>query len=270
MGERARLVRLEQARREARPTGRRLRCYSRRVQIDEPAAVEAPAQRAHANFRLALRIALGFVALLWVLQFANWSLDVDPGLLGVRPRTLAGLPGILFAPLSHADFAHLIANSPPLFVLGMVMMTLYPQSTSRVLPAVYFGAGVAVWLFGREASHLGASGLVYGLAVYIFTAGVIRRDRRAIAAALLVSFMYGALVWGLLPIRSRMSWETHLAAAVIGLAMALVLRRLDAAPQTRYSWEDEHDDDLSGRTSSPVSGQRSLDDERGFRDIRGP
>jgi membrane associated rhomboid family serine protease len=111
-----------------------------------------------------------------------------------------------------------------------------------VLPAIYFGPGIAVWLFAAGSSHLGASGLVYGFVSYIFVAGLVRRDRRAIAAALLISFMYGALVWGVLPIKHGVSWETHLAAALIGGAMAIVLRRLDVAPRRRYSWEDEVDD----------------------------
>jgi membrane associated rhomboid family serine protease len=111
-----------------------------------------------------------------------------------------------------------------------------------VLPAVYLGSGIAVWLFARGSSHVGASGLVYGLVSYIFVAGLIRRDRRAIAASLLVCFMYGALVWGVLPIERGVSWETHLAAALIGVAMAIALRRLDIPPRNRYSWEDEKDD----------------------------
>jgi membrane associated rhomboid family serine protease len=85
--------------------------------------------------------------------------------------------------------------------------------------------------------------LVYGLVSYIFVAGLIRRDRRAIAAALLVAFMYGASVWGILPIERGVSWETHLAAAAIGLLLAIALRHLDVPPRKRYSWEDEGDSD---------------------------
>ena len=78
-----------------------------------------------------------------------------------------------------ADFGHLVANTPPLLVLGTTMLFLYPASTLRVLPAVWLGSDVFVWLFGRESVHYGASGLVYGLASYIFVAGILRRDRRA-------------------------------------------------------------------------------------------
>ena len=207
------------------------------VHVPDPASVRLARARTH--FRLALRIALGFVGILWLLHLSSWALGLDSGHFGIRPRRLEGLAGIVFAPLTHADFGHLLANSPPLVVLVTVMLTLYPQSAIRVLPAVYGLTGIAVWLFARDASHLGASGLVYGLASYVFAAGMLRRDRRAIAASLLVCFLYGALVWGLVPIAPRMSWETHLAAALVGVVMAVALRGLDAVPRKRYSWENE-------------------------------
>ena len=198
-------------------------------------------ERDRANFHLAIRIALGFAALLWLIQLSNWVLGLGPADLGVRPRELSGLPGVIFAPLLHAGPDHLLANTPPLLVAGTTLLYLYPRSSPSVLPAVYFGSGIAVWVLGRSSTHLGASGLVYGLVSYILVAGLLRRDRRAIAAALLVCFMYGALVWGILPIQSGISWETHLAAAVIGVAMAISLRHIDIPPPRRYSWEDEVD-----------------------------
>jgi membrane associated rhomboid family serine protease len=196
-------------------------------------------ERARANFRLAFKIALGFVALIWLIDIVNWALDLELQRFGVRPRQFAGLPGILLAPLLHGGPVHLIANSLPLLVLGTGMLYLYPNSAVKVLPAVYLGPGIAVWLFAGGGVHVGSSGLVYGLVTYIFAAGLIRLDRRAIAASLLVCFLYGTLVWGVLPIRPGVSWETHLAAALIGLALAIALRRLDIPPRKRYTWEDE-------------------------------
>lgn len=212
------------------------------MQIHIPDPAYTGSERARANFRLAVKIALAFVALTWLIQLLNWGLDLGPEDFGVRPRQLGGLPGILFAPLVHGNFPHLIANSMPLLVLGTAMLYLYPKSALRVLPAIYLGPGLAVWLFARGSVHVGASGLVYGLVSYIFVAGLIRRDKRAIAASLLVSFMYGALVWGVLPIEPGVSWETHLAAALIGLVLAIALRRFDLPPRKRYAWEDENDD----------------------------
>ena len=211
------------------------------LELSDDAYTES--ERARDNFRLAAKLSLGFVAVIWLVQLLNWALDVGPDALGVRPREWAGLAGILFAPLLHDGFAHLIANSFPLLVLGTAMLYLYPRSSRRVLPAVYLGPGVAVWLFARGGVHVGASGLIYGLVSYIFVAGLLRRDRRAVATSLLVCFMYGALVWGVLPIVPRVSWETHLAAALIGAALAVALRRLDLPPRKRYDWEDREDED---------------------------
>lgn len=213
------------------------------MQIHRPDAAYTDSERARINFRLAVKITLAFVALIWAIELLNLALDVGPDDFGVQPRQLAGLLGILFAPLVHAGFAHLISNSLPLLVLGTTMLYLYPNASLRVLPAVYFGPGIAVWLLARDGIHLGASGLVYGLVSYIFVAGLIRRDRRAIAASLLVCFLYGTLAWGVLPIERGVSWETHLAAALIGIALGLALRHLDIPPRHRYSWEDEEEND---------------------------
>ena len=212
------------------------------MQIHIPDPDYTSSEQARANFRLAIKIALGFVALIWCIQLLNWGLDLGLERFGVRPRQLAGLPGILLAPVLHGGFSHLFANSLPLLVLGTVMLHLYPNSALKVIPAIYLGPGIAVWLFARASVHLGASGLVYGLVSYIFMAGLIRRDTRAIAASLLVCLLYGALAWGVLPIEPGVSWETHLAAALIGLALAIALRRLDIPPRKRYAWEDEKDD----------------------------
>ena len=228
------------------------------MQFHIPDPAYTASERARARFRLAVKITFGFVALIWLIHLMNWGLDLEPELSGIRPRQLAGLPGIVFAPLVHGSFDHLIANTPPLLVLGTAMLFLYPNSALRALPAVYFGTGIVVWLFGRESVHFGASGLVYGLVSYIFVAGLLRRDRRAIAASLLVCFMYGSLAWGVLPTPFGVSWETHLAAALIGVALAIALRRLDVPPRKRYVWEDGEDENDEGN-SCPRPGSDEPD-----------
>lgn len=211
------------------------------ITIESPAGAADGAARTGAHFRLAARLAFGAVGFLWLLALLGWGLELER--FGVRPREWAGLPGILVAPLLHAGIAHLVANSIPLAVLGTTMLHLYPVAALRLLPAIYLGPGVLVWLFGNAGVHVGSSGLVYGLLAYIFTAGVIRRDRRALAAAMLVAFLYGAMIWGVLPLRHGVSWETHLAAALIGAFCALRLHRADPAPRVVYSWEGEAADD---------------------------
>jgi membrane associated rhomboid family serine protease len=201
----------------------------------DPAYIHS--ERAREHSRLAFKLAIGFVALLWVIPLLGWGLDLQQ--FGVRPRQWIGLIGILAAPLLHADLGHLVANTVPLAVLGIVMLHLYPKAAFRVLPAIYFGPGIAVWLFARDGNHVGASGLIYGLVAYVFVAGLLRKDRRAIGASILVAFLYGTLVWGVLPLEAHVSWETHLAAALIGIAMAFALRHMDRPPHYRYSWERE-------------------------------
>lgn len=209
------------------------------MQVDIPDPAYTGSKRSRANFRLALRLALSFIAAIWVIQLSGWGFDLDLQQFGVRPREWSGLPGILFAPLLHNGFEHLIANTIPVLVLLTGMLYLYPNSCVTVLPAVYLVPGFIVWLFGRPGVHVGASGLIYGLVGYVFVAGVMRRDRRAIAASMLVFFLYGGTVWGVLPIQPGVSWETHLAAALIGVGLALALKDLDIPPRRRYSWEDE-------------------------------
>lgn len=209
------------------------------MHFDVPDPRYTGSAHSHALLALAVRLSIGFVVLLWLIHLMNWGLDLDPWPLGVRPREWSGLVGILTAPLVHSDFAHLFANSVPLATVGAAMLFLYPRSSLKVLPAIYLGPGVLVWLFGRGSAHLGASGLVYGLASYVLVAGLLRRDRRAIAASLLVVFMYGSLAWGVLPIQPGVSWETHLAAAVIGVLLALMFRKLDIPPRKRYVWEEQ-------------------------------
>ena len=212
------------------------------MQLHLPDPAYIASERARANFRLALTAASCVVAVLWVLALLDWGLALGLSSFGVRPRTLAGLPGVLFAPLLHGSFSHLISNSLPLLVLGTGMLYLYPHSALKVIPAVYLGPGLAVWLFGRPGIHIGASGLVYGLAIYVLIAGLIRRDTRAVSASMLVFFLYGTLVWGMVPTTANISWQTHLVAALIGLILAVLCRRSDIPPRKRYVWENENND----------------------------
>jgi membrane associated rhomboid family serine protease len=213
------------------------------MHLDIPDPRHTGSARSKALLTISIGLALAFVGLLWLIHLMTWGLGLDPWPFGLRPREWSGLIGIITAPLVHSDFGHLFANSVPLATAGAAMLFVYPQSSLRVLPAIYLGTGVLVWLFGRSSVHLGASGLVYGIVSYMLVAGLLRRDRRAVAISLLVVFMYGSLAWGMLPVQPGVSWETHSAAAAIGALLALWLRKLDVPPPRRYTWEDETDDD---------------------------
>jgi membrane associated rhomboid family serine protease len=125
---------------------------------------------------------------------------------------------------------------------------------------IWLGSGALAWLIGRPSLHFGASGLIYGLLAFVFVGGVLRRDLRSVSVSLLVGFLYGSLIWGVLPLRPHMSWELHLGGAVMGCLMALVYRRWDRVPVLRYDWEDDD--------SVPEWYPDTSRDERGEREDR--
>lgn len=178
--------------------------------------------------------------MLWAIKLTELVLGLNLVSYAVFPGRWDALGGILLAPLLHGSVPHLIANTAPILVLGTVLLYGYPKAARIVLPVVYLGSGVAVWLFGRPAFHLGASGLTFGLMFFLFTMGVLRWERRAIALALVVFLLYGGMIWGIFPTAPDISFEYHLAGAVLGVLLAVLLRHLDPAPpEKRYSWEGE-------------------------------
>jgi membrane associated rhomboid family serine protease len=109
----------------------------------------------------------------------------------------------------------------------------------RAIPFIWLGSGAFAWVIGRPSFHYGASGLVYGLLAFVFVSGVLRRDMRSVAVSLMVWFLYGTMIWGVLPIRPHMSWELHLGGAVMGVIAAFLFRNWDRPPVVRYDWEDD-------------------------------
>ncbi|MCB1307189.1 MAG: rhomboid family intramembrane serine protease [Leptospiraceae bacterium] len=173
--------------------------------------------------RSALLALLG-VGLLWLVKLAEMALGHSAAELGIYPRTVKGLPGILLAPLIHGDRMHLYSNSIPLFVLVTGLFYYYHNMARAVLVFVYLIGNAGVWLFARPSFHIGASGIIYGLVTFIFFSGVFRKERPAIALSLIVTFLYGSMIWGVLPIQPGVSWEAHLSGAVCGLLAAVYFR----------------------------------------------
>jgi membrane associated rhomboid family serine protease len=194
--------------------------------------------------RTAFTLALSVATLLWVVKLVEYLGGFDLGRFGIYPRVAEGLAGILFAPFIHASFAHLFANTAPIIVIGSLLLYAYPRAARVLLPTVYLVGGLAVWLFAREAYHIGASGIVFGMLFFVMTAGLLRRDRRAMAISLVMFFLYGSMIWGVLPQAREISFESHLAGAVPGILLAILLPHHDPAPPRRqYSWESNEDED---------------------------
>lgn len=194
------------------------------------------------RIRYALYGAAALLAGIWLVWLGGWLLGWSMTDLGVTPRRVAGLVGIVFAPLAHGSFDHLMSNTLPLVVLATLMLYAYPRATRVALPAIWLLSGLGVWLFARDSAHVGMSGINHGLMFFLFLTGLLRRDRLGIAISLVVFFFYGGMLLTVLPREQHVSFEYHLAGAIVGVLSALLLFRLDRAPpRKRYSWEDEDD-----------------------------
>ena len=196
-------------------------------------------KRAHQNFKLALKAALTLTGFLWLILFVDNILGLELARFGLRPGHLKGLIGLLTAPLLHSGAEHLFSNTLPLIISMTAILYLYPRSSIRVIPIIWVGSGMLAWLIGRPSLHFGASGFVYGLLAFVFISGIFRFDMRSVAVSIMVWFLYGSMIWGLLPIRPNMSWELHLSGAILGVALAITFRHWDITPVKRYEWEDD-------------------------------
>ncbi len=166
-----------------------------------------------------------FLFLMWFMKFVEFGFQINLRFLGVYPHKIRGLIGILTSPLIHADLKHLFDNSIPVFLLSLAIFYFYRVVSYKVFFIIYLVTGALVWIFAREAYHIGASGLIYGFASFLFVSGVIRKNRNLLAISLLVVFLYGSLVWGLFPYDYKISWESHLLGAVTGVIIAIVYRK---------------------------------------------
>ena len=192
------------------------------------------------HLKRSFTIVASFTAVLWLIKIVEMMVGANFASYGVYPGQLGGLTGIILAPLIHTSFSHLLANTAPLLLLGTALLYGYPRSAKIVIPAVYFGSGLGVWLFARDAFHVGASGLTFGFMFFVFTVGVLRWDKRATALSLVVFFLYGGMIWGVFPSKPDISFESHFFGAMIGIALAVLLRNRDPyPPEKQYSWEQD-------------------------------
>lgn len=184
-----------------------------------------------------------FLVAIWLVKITETVLEVRFSEWGVFPRKLIGLRGIIFSPFLHGDWNHLLANSPTFLVLSFFIFYFYRKLAYKVMLWMFFLSGFWLWLGGREAYHIGASGLIYGMAAFLFLSGVLRKYTRLMAISLIVVFLYGGMIWGVFPIWTELSWEGHLFGAISGFLLAMVFRK-QGPQRPLYSWEidDETDD----------------------------
>lgn len=170
-----------------------------------------------------------FAALLWAIHLVNVLTGARLiGWLGIDPREVSGLDGVLFAPLLHAGVGHLLSNTLPLLVLGFLTFLEGTRRFAIAVAASWLGSGIGVWIFGGGLT-IGASGVVFGLFAYLMVRGFYNRSLRQILLALVVFLMYGSILWGILPSAgSNVSWQAHLFGAVGGVLAAVILKRRPA------------------------------------------
>ncbi len=162
-----------------------------------------------------------FLLILWTIKFFEYSLEINFAHFGVYPLKFKGLRGIVFSPLIHGDFKHLISNSPTLFVFMVGLFFFHKKDAFFIFSIIYVSVGLAVWFIGRYSYHIGASGIVYGLASFHFFTGVLSKRKDFIAISLLLVFLYGSMIWGIFPADERVSWESHLMGFIIGIVLSL-------------------------------------------------
>ncbi|KPQ34137.1 MAG: rhomboid-related protein [Phormidesmis priestleyi Ana] len=178
------------------------------------------------EFRLQITTLLLLVIFLWVVEAVDWTVfrgGLDQW-FGIRPRTISGLWGIVFAPFLHGNFAHLIANTIPLVSLGWLVMLRKTSDWIAVSVIAAFCSGLGTWLIGASNStHIGASGVIFGYFGFLLLRGYFERSIVAIAFSILVAFLYGGIIWGVLPLQQGISWEGHLFGFLGGVLAARLL-----------------------------------------------
>jgi membrane associated rhomboid family serine protease len=186
------------------------------------------------KFRTSIIYTMTFVGILWLVRIVESLLSFDLGVLGIHPRSLAGTVGIITGPLVHGDFQHLMSNSLPLIFLGIGVFYFYNRIAIEVFLGIYFFTSFWVWMVARDAYHIGASGIVYGLASFLLFSGFFRKDSKSIAISLIVIFLYGGMAFGLFPLNEGISWESHLLGALSGLIAAFFYRRHELAHREEH------------------------------------
>jgi membrane associated rhomboid family serine protease len=181
-----------------------------------------------------------FLLIIWLVKIAEIVLNTNFVYLGLYPLKWSGLVGIITAPLIHADLRHLFDNSVPLLILSTALFYFYRPVAFRVFFLTWVVTGILVWFGGRSSYHIGASGLIYGFASFLFFSGIIRNSINLMAISLLVVFMYGGLVWGILPYDYKISWESHMFGALTGLCLAIIYRQYGPPPPAEIP--DENND----------------------------
>lgn len=189
-----------------------------------------------------------FLIVVWIVFALQQSFNHRLIQLGILPREVSGLIGIITSVFIHGDLNHIVSNTFPLLILGMMLFYFYKKIAKQAFVWIWLISGIWLWVGGRNSDlhpnyHIGASTLIYGLATFLFFSGVFRKHLRLMVVSALVVFLYGSIVWGMFPIKTEISWEGHLFGAIAGVLVAFNYRK--EGPQRRvYQWEEEEEDEI--------------------------
>lgn len=185
---------------------------------------------------------IAFVLLIWIVFWIEIRFGYRFNTLGVFPRTVSGLRGVVFSPFIHGSLEHLYHNSTPLLVLSTALFYFYRPIAWKVILLGILFSGLFTWGIGSAGYHIGASGLIYVLMSFMLFKGIFSKHYRLTALSFLVIFLYGSMLWYVFPIKENMSWEGHLSGLLVGFIFALVFKTSIAKPP-KYVWEQEHYDE---------------------------
>lgn len=184
--------------------------------------------------------------LIWGVYWLEIAMGVNFNEMGVMPRTALGLRGVVLSPFIHGSLEHLYNNTISLAILLAALWYFYRDVAWKVVLYGIVLSGFLTWMIGRTSYHIGASGLIYVLASFIFFKGIFSSYFRLVALSLIVVFIYGSMLWYIFPVKEGMSWEGHLGGFLTGLFLAKVIKARIPQPK-KYEWEKEgfnEDDDL--------------------------
>lgn len=192
--------------------------------------------------RISFSIAFTLVLFMWLVYALDSVLGLELYQFGVHPGEWEGLIGVITSPFLHStrDFGHIINNSVPTFVLTWLMFYHYRKIATPAFILIYLLSGIGTWILGNPNYHIGMSGVIYGLTSFLVFSGFFRKNMRVAAISLFVIFIYGSMVWGILPIQPGVSWEGHLAGLFAGIIVAVLFKRKGPQPaKLRYEVEEE-------------------------------
>lgn len=189
-----------------------------------------------------IKYSLLFVLIIWCVYIFEVSFGYNFTKWGIKPKDLDGLKGVLFSPWIHSDIQHLYNNTIPLFLLSTALYVFYKKHFWWVVGIGIIASGLITWGIGRPAYHIGASGLIYVLASFLFFKGVVSRYYRLIALSLSIVFFYGSMIWYVFPVKEGMSWEGHLAGLIVGALLSLLIK-LNIKKEAKYEWQREDYDE---------------------------